>query len=104
MTERARKRTWVEVHRIVLDSGNRAPQIPADTQQTPLEMTVKGFLTYDAAIGEEVDILTPSGRILRGALRTINPAYTHTFGAPIPELSGIGDEVRAILKQRRSAP
>ena len=104
MPERAMKGAWVEVHRIVLDSDNRASQIPADTQETPLEMTVKGFLTHDAVIGEEVDIRTPSGRILRGALRAVNPAYTHTFGAPIPELSCIGDEVRAILKRRRSAP
>ena len=98
MSERAFKQTWVEIHRIVLDSGNRAPQTPADTRQTPLEMTVKGFLVHDAAIGDVVDILTPSGRILRGTLRAIDPAYTHTFGAPIPELLPIGGEVRAILK------
>ena len=48
MPEWAMKRTWVEVHRIVLDSGNRASQIPADTQQTPLEMTVKGFCPHCA--------------------------------------------------------
>ena len=30
----------------------------------------------------------------------VNPAYTHLFGAPIPELSTIGGEVRAILRER----
>jgi hypothetical protein len=104
MPERASAQTWVEVHRLVLAPGERAPQTPDDTRQMPLELKVKGFLTHDATIGEEVDIITPAGRTLSGTLIAINPAYTHMFGVPIPELSCIGGEVRAILKDRGKAP
>jgi hypothetical protein len=100
MTNRATPHTWVEVHQIVLNQGERAPQVPAETQQVPLEMKVKGFLVRDASIGEAADIVTPAGRTLTGTLTAINPAYTHTYGPPIPELSAIGGEVRAILRAR----
>jgi hypothetical protein len=89
---------------MVLAPGERAPQTPDDTRQTPLELKVKGFLIDAAAIGETVDIITPAGRTLSGTLIAINPAYTHTFGAPLPELSYIGGEVRAMLKDRGNAP
>ena len=101
MAERINAGTWVEIHRIVLAPGERAPQIPDDTKAVPLEMRVKGFLVEAAALGEEAIILTPAGRRLRGPLTEVNPAYTHGFGAPIPELSAIGQEVRAILRERR---
>jgi hypothetical protein len=100
MTERATQHTWVEVHRIVLALGERAPQVPEETQQVPLEMKVKGFLLQDAAVGEDVDIITPAGRVLTGTLTAIHPAYTHQYGPPIPELLPIGGEVRAILRAR----
>ena len=101
MTERIGKETWVEIHRIVLPAGERAPQVPDDTRQFPLEMRVKGFLVAPASPGEEAEIVTPVGRRLRGVVRQVNPAYTHGFGAPIAELSGIGREVRALLQGRR---
>ena len=103
MHERAIEHTWVEVRRVVLTSDERAPQAPDDTRRVPLEMTVKGFILHDAAIGEEVEIVTLAGRTLSGVLTAINPAYTHTFGPPIPELSAIGGEVRAILRNQGSA-
>lgn len=104
MTERAATYTWVEVHRIVLAPGERAPQVPAETQQVPLEMRVKGFVLRDAALGEEVEILTPAGRVLTGTLTAINPAYTHLYGPPIPALLPVGGEVRAILRARGTLP
>ena len=88
----------MEVYGIVLPAGARAPQVPADTQQVPLEMKVKGFLVHDAGVGDEVEIITPAARTLRGTLVAINPAYTHTYGPPVPALSAIGSEVRAILR------
>lgn len=97
MTELIKKGTWVEVSKIALLAGERAPQVPEDTQQLPLEMRVKGFLMEPAALGDEVEIETLTGRSLRGTLSEINPAYSHSFGAPIPELSTIGREVRALL-------
>lgn len=100
MADLTAKGTWVEIHRIVLPAGERAPQAPEDTRQVSLEMRVKGFLAEPAAIGTEAEIVTASGRQLRGTLVEINPAYTHGFGAPIPELMAIGNEVRAMLSQR----
>ena len=100
MAERIARGTWVEVHRVVLRPGERAPQIPDDTKAVPLEMRVKGFLAEPAGLGEEAEINTPAGRRLRGRLIEVNPAYTHGFGPPIPELSAIGQELRAILRKR----
>jgi hypothetical protein len=71
-----------------------------DTRKLPLEMRAKGFLTAPAVVGEEVEILTAAGRRLRGALAAVNPAYSHGFGPPIPELTPIGGEVRAMLRRR----
>ena len=92
--------TWVEIHRIVLPAGERAPQVPADTARVPLEMRVKGFLTAPAAIGAQAEIVTAAGHRQRGTLVEVNPAYSHGFGVPVPELITIGNEVRAILRPR----
>jgi len=70
MTEQVTKSTWVEVHNIVLEKSMRAPQVPDDTRQVPLEMKVKGFLAHDAIIGQEAEIITPVGRRIKGTLRT----------------------------------
>ena len=93
--------TLVEIQTIVLAPGERAPQVPEDTARVPLEMRVKGFLVATAVIGEEVVIETAAGRKLRGTVVKANPAYTHGFGQPIPELQRIGGEVRAIIRKRR---
>ena len=99
MTERIDAGTWVEIHQVVLAAGERAPQLPADSRRVDLELRVKGFLLASAGEGEAAEILTPAGRRLRGTLVAVNPAYTHGFGAPIPELSRIGSEVRAFLRE-----
>ena len=91
--------SWVEIHSIVLSADERAERIPGDTKRVPLEMRVKGFLVADAALGEQVEIITAAGRRLRGRLAQVNPPYLHGFGAPIPELRTIGTEVRALLRR-----
>ena len=101
MAELVEKGTWVEIHREVLPAGNRAPQVPEDTGRVALEMRVKGFLAESAVPGNEAEIVTPTGRRLRGVLKAINPPYAHSYGAPIPQLSSIGAEVRAVLRQNR---
>ena len=101
MAEHIEKGTWVQIHRIVLREGQRAPQVPVETQQVPLEMWVKGILAEPATLGEKVEIVTPSGRRLSGILTDVNPGYTHSFGSPIPELLTIGREVRRILRETR---
>jgi hypothetical protein len=99
MTELIPRGTWVEIYRIVLPPGERAPQTPEDTQRVPLEMRVKGFLVEPAALGGTAEIETPAGRRLRGTLVAVNPGYSHGFGPPIPELLSIGAEVRARLRK-----
>ena len=104
MTERAAAGSWVEVHRIVLPAGERAPGVPEDTRQVPLEAKWKGFLVHDAVLGEEAEIRTAAGRHIRGTLTRIEPAYSHGFGPPVPELARVGGEVRALLEERRRRP
>lgn len=97
MTQWVRRGTWVEIHGVILTVGERAPQVPDDTRRVPLEMRVKGFLLEDARLGDAVAIRTPAARQLHGTLSRANPGYDHSFGPPIPALSTIADEVRALL-------
>lgn len=98
MAERIPQGTLVEIQRLILSAGERAPQVPEETQQVPLVMRVKGFLTAPAELGGEVEICTPAGRRLHGVLIDAAPAYTHTFGPILAELAPIGNEVRALLR------
>ena len=98
MSERIEEGAWVEIRRVVLHAGERAPQAPEDTRRVPLEMRVRGFLARPASPGELVEIITAAGRRLEGVLSEVNPAYTHGFGAPLAELLDIGGEVRALLR------
>ena len=101
MAELARSGSWVEIHSIALAPDQRANHIPPDTKLLPLEMRAKGFLAADAALGDQVEIVTVTGRRLRGILAAVNPAYTHGFGAPIAELLPIGGEVRTLLAEAK---
>ena len=102
-TGRAEPGTWVEVGREVLAAGERAPQVPEDTARVPLEMRARGFLEQAAALGEPAVIVTAAGRRIRGTLVAIEPAYTHGFGAPVPELAPVGGELRALLAASKAA-
>ena len=82
--------TWVQIHRVILESGKRAPQVPPETQAVPLEMRVRGTLAHDAALGDEVEILTAAGRSLRGRLVDAAPRYAHDYGMPVAELVQAG--------------
>jgi hypothetical protein len=100
MVELIEEGTWVEIHRVVLQPAERAPQVPKDTSQVPLEMRAKGFLARPASPGDEAEIVTATGRSLRGTLVEVSPAYTHSFGEPLCELLNIGGEVRALLRKQ----
>jgi hypothetical protein len=90
---------WVEIRSTVLESAQRAPQVPEDTRQVPLEMRARGFLLRPAVPGDEVEVETVTGRRLRGVLHSVEPAYGHAFGPPVRELLGIAGELRALLDQ-----
>ena len=100
MTKRVVAGTWVEIYQVVLAPHERASHVPEDTQMVPLEMRVRGWLTESATLNDEAEIKTPTGRHLKGQLIEINPAYTHGFGPPIPELMPVGSEVRALLQDK----
>ena len=89
------KGTWVEIEQVILTPAQRAATVPDDTRQTPLVMRVSGFLTADIALAvietaSAVTIRTIIGRELTGKLVTVNPSYSHSFGATMPELLTIG--------------
>ena len=92
-----KKGEWVRIHKIILQPGERAPQVPDDTKKVPLEMWTKGYLDADAEMGGEVSITTATGRKETGTLIEANPSYEHSFGKFIPELLAIDKQVREIL-------
>lgn len=96
--EFVKKGTYVQIHQIVLQSEERAANLPEDTKKVPLEMWVKGYLNHDAKLGEEVEITTLTDRIVKGKLVEVNPSYRHDFGKFVPELLKIGQDLRLILK------
>lgn len=93
------KGDWVRIHKIILNVGERAPNIPEDTQSVPLEMWDKGFLMNDNAnIGDQVDVETYIGRKETGELIEINPYWDHDYGKSVPELLYIGRQARELLE------
>ncbi len=93
----AKKGDYVNVHNIILTPEERAPQVPSDTKQVPLEMWVRGFLTEDANLKDQVTIKTITGRLVEGKLVEENPTYRHSFGEHVPEIFQIGLQLKAIL-------
>ena len=91
------KNEWVQISNVVLPAGERAPQVPEDTQNTDLKMWTKGFLNKNAEIGQEVEIITVTGRKVKGELFKISPKYIHTYGDFVPELLRIQRQVKNIL-------
>jgi hypothetical protein len=92
-----KKGEWVRIHRIILQPSERAPQVPEDTKQVPLEMWDKGFLLEDAEMGDKVTIETVTGRNETGTLIEVNPYYEHDFGKFVPELLAIDKQVRDMV-------
>jgi len=96
----AKRGDWVRIHNIVLEVGQRATNIPEETQKVPLEMWDKGFLLEDSAnIGDNVKIETYIGRKIEGKLIEVNPYYEHDFGKCVPELLYIGRQARELLEK-----
>lgn len=78
---------YIQIEKIILEPAERSQQIPEETRCVPFKVFVNGWLVNDeAAIGDEVTILTRIGRSLTGRLYQINPEYTHSFGPQIQEL------------------
>lgn len=92
---------WVEVERVLLEPAERSTNLPPETAAQPLVTWVKGFARGEAAIGEDVEVETMTGRFVTGRLSAVNPGYFHTFGTPAPELVRVGRDLRARLDEYR---
>ena len=96
----AKRGDWVRIYSVVLEVGQRATNIPEETQKVPLEMWDKGFLLEDSAnIGDNVKVETYIGRQIEGKLIEVNPYYEHDFGKCVPELLYIGRQARELLEK-----
>lgn len=93
----AQKGDWALLHSVILESAQRAPQVPDDTHKVPLEQWVKGRLTGPARLGAQTTVITRTGRKVAGTLLEVNPRFSHDFGDFVPELLEIDDTVRALL-------
>lgn len=97
---KAKQGDWVRIYNVVLEVGERATNIPEDTQNVPLELWDKGFLLDDEAeIGDKVKVETYIGRTVEGTLLEINPFWEHDFGKAVPELLYIGRQARELLSK-----
>ena len=93
---------WVEIACVLLEPADRAAGLPSETAEKPLLMWVKGFAAADAALGDDVEVETMTGRRVTGELSAVNPGYFHTFGDPVPELNDVGRDLRAGLAAYRA--
>lgn len=93
----AKKGDWVQIHNVLLPAGGRALQVPEDTQQCDLDLWVKGIIQQDAQEGEEVEIVTVTGRRVTGTLCDVNPKYIHTYGDFTPELLRVDLQIREMM-------
>ena len=92
-----KKGDFVRIHKIILTSEQRAPQIPEDTKSVPLELWTKGFLLADANLGDEVKIMTLADREEEGTLIEVNQAHNVNYGDFVPEIIQIGVKVKKEL-------
>lgn len=95
--EMIKKGTWVQLENVVLPAGQRAPQVPADTQDCDLLLWVKGILQKDCAMGEIAEVTTVTGRNVTGKLVDVNPKYKYDYGEFQPELLKIELQLKEVL-------
>ncbi len=93
-----KKGTYVRITCTVLKSAERAPNLPEDTKEKPLQMWVKGVLNHDAHLGEEVEITTLTKRLVKGTLLSENQNYQVDYGTAVNELVPIGVYLREQLE------
>ena len=94
---KAKKGDWVQVEEVVLKAGERAPQVPEDTQKCDLKMWVKGIAQEDGNSGDIIRIKTVTGRDTEGELVDINPRYVHDYGEFQQEILKIELQLKDIM-------
>jgi 2-amino-4-ketopentanoate thiolase alpha subunit len=93
--------TWVELERVILKPGERAPGIPADTASVPFAARVRGFLLAPARMGTTTEVRTQAERVVTGRLRAVLPRNPANFGDPSPELLQVGKGMKRRLQADR---
>jgi 2-amino-4-ketopentanoate thiolase alpha subunit len=93
--------TWVELERVILRPGERAPGIPSDTASVPFAARVRGFLVKSARKGTTAEVRTQADRVVSGRLRAVLPRNPADFGDPSPELLRVGKSMKQRLALRR---
>lgn len=89
----------VLIERVSLEAGHRAEGVPADTAEEALLIRQKGRLLHAAKSGEQVRIRTVTGREVQGRLLAEDSAYSHDFGAVVPELLAVHEQVKECLAE-----
>jgi len=92
-----KKGTWVSITSTILNTGERADNIPDDTTAVPLLMWVKGYLLENCEIGAATEVRTITGRLEKGILEEAEPNTDVDYGSFVPEVLKIGADVRRIL-------
>ncbi len=80
------KNSFVRIRSYVLSPEQRNENIPEDTAKKPLKMWVKGRLTHEAELFEEAEIITATGRRVKGILKEVEPKYKHSYGEYVEEI------------------
>src|SRR5690554_6196437 len=81
-----KKNTYVLIKKIILDHEDRTAHLPDDTKRVDYVMKIKGLLTHDANLNDEVTILSDTHRLIKGKLIEVNPSYTHSYGKHLDEV------------------
>lgn len=89
--------TWVELERVILKPGERAPGLPSDTASVPFAGRVRGFLVAPASLRAPAKVRTQADRIVSGTLRAVLPRNPADFGEASAELLRAGKAMKARL-------
>jgi hypothetical protein len=89
---------WVEIEWTILAPEERAATVPPDTARVPYLGRARGMASGDPQVGEEAEIVTASGRRLRGRVVALGPGYAHSFGRPLRPWLQMRESIRASVR------
>lgn len=88
---------WVELEWEELAPDERASGCPPDTRTVPYLARVRGMAAAPT-VGDDTEVRTPTGRLIRGRVRELDPGYEHSFGHPLPAWVHMKNHIRDLLK------
>lgn len=96
---KASKGDWVEISQVVLEPGERAPNLPPDTAAERYTLRARGFAISEADTGSDISIRTFAGRTLTGRLEEVNPEFHLSHGESVPELVRLRFELEEMARK-----